>query len=79
MEAGTFQLSLVALGDRDPLERHQSYFLFVPFPDAVQKVSRSSGTPAMFLEISRQEMEAGAFQLSLVALGDRDPLERRQS
>ena len=75
MACGALQLSLVALGDRDPLEFPQPIsFLFVFIP-AVQASSRSARTLEFLLDVLRSEMGFSALQLSLVALGDPDPLE----
>ena len=79
LESCAFQLSLVALGDADPLERLQFISFSLTAPTPFQNRGYSSRTTAMFPEGSRPEMESGALQLSLVALGDRDLLDRRQS
>jgi hypothetical protein len=79
MGFGALQLSLVAMGDRDPLEWRQSYSLSSKSQRRVKILGQASRTPALLLDVSRSELESGALQLSLVAMGDRDPLEWRQS
>ena len=75
---GVLQLSWVALGDPDPLEwRRPNSFPFVGFY-AVQTSSRAARTLELLLDAIRSEMACGALQLSLVALGDADPLEWRR-
>ena len=75
---GVLQLSWVALGDPDPLELCQpNSFPFVGFY-AVQTSSRAARTLELLLDAIRSEMACGALQLSLVALGDADPLEWRR-
>jgi hypothetical protein len=70
------QLSWVALGDPDPLELCQPN----SFPCVGSHASKhSTKLHELFPEAFWREMASGALQLSLVALGDRDPLEWRQS
>ena len=76
---GALQLSLVALGDRDPLEFPQPLSFLYSSSTPLKNLGQAVLPPTLLSEVSRREMVSGALQLSLVAMGDRDPLEWRQS
>ena len=78
MACGGLQLSLVALGDRDPLELRQPISSPSVGVYSVQNARRAARTLELLYDALRLEMACGGLQLSLVALGDRDPLELRQ-
>jgi hypothetical protein len=79
MACGALQLSLVALGDRDPLEFPQPLSFLYSSSTPLKNLGQAVLTHTLLSEVSRREMVSGALQLSLVAMGDRDPLEWCQS
>jgi len=79
MACGALQLSLVALGDRDPLEFPRPLSFLYSSSTPLKNLGQAVIPPTLLSEVSRREMVSGALQLSLVAMGDRDPLELRQS